>query len=102
MIGILNYGLGNIGAIKNVFDESNIEVKIMLTPTHPMLFTGCKNYKNQFTQFFNRLKKFANKNNIEIHGSFFPEDLGDPNEVAAFIKFDGHHINRREGFKFIK
>ena len=29
MIGILNYGLGNIYALKNIFDESNINVKII-------------------------------------------------------------------------
>ena len=29
MIGILNYGLGNVGALKNIFDESNIKVKLI-------------------------------------------------------------------------
>ena len=32
MIGIINYGLGNVGALKNIFFEANIEIKIISNP----------------------------------------------------------------------
>ena len=82
--------------------EASVDTRIMLTPTHPMLFDGCKNYREQFRDFYAKLKVIADKYHVKIHGSYFPEDLGPPDEVAKYIKFDGHHINLKEGFKYMK
>ena len=72
MIGILNYGLGNIGAIKNVFDESNIEVKIISKPyeidakINKLIIPGVGSYDNAIRKlrnlnFFETIKNFANQ-----------------------------------------
>ena len=52
MIGILNYGLGNIYALKNIFDESNINVKIisksseLTPPINKLIIPGVGSYDN--------------------------------------------------------
>ncbi|MDC3158617.1 imidazole glycerol phosphate synthase subunit HisH [Candidatus Pelagibacter sp.] len=70
MIGILNYGLGNIGALKNIFIEENIQIKIITYPEeidnniNKLILPGVGSYDNAIKlliekNLFNTIKKFA-------------------------------------------
>lgn len=70
MIGIINYGLGNVGALKNIFFEANIEIKIISNPEEidnnidKLILPGVGSYDNAIRlliekNLFNAIKKFS-------------------------------------------
>ena len=95
MIGILNYGLGNIYALKNIFDESNINVKIisksseLTPPINKLIIPGVGSYDNAIRKikdlnFFEIINNFSNeKRNFILGICVGMQILGDYSEEGS-------------------
>ena len=124
MIGILNYGLGTIYALKNIFDESNINVKIisksseLTPPINKLIIPGVGSYDNAIRKikdlnFFEIINNFGNeKRNFILGICVGMQILGDYSEEGSekglqiipgsVIKFSKNYIVPNMGWNKIK
>lgn len=124
MIGILNYGLGNVGALKNIFDESNIKVKLISKSDDinsfidKLIIPGVGSYDNAIKKIrnqnlFETIKNFANKEKKFILGICVGmQILGDDSEEGSekglqiipgsVVKFSNSYIVPNMGWHKIK
>lgn len=70
----------------------NINISLILTPYHPIVYNRIKDDYKQVIVLEEKLRSFAELNNIKLHGSYNPEKINlDENHF-----FDGMHC-KREG-----
>lgn len=79
-----NLTLRYLAKIIQLYQKNGVEVNFILTPYHPNVFKkGDTKAVKHFKIVESVIKKFAQKNNLKIYGSFFPDNLGCKNK--AFV-----------------
>lgn len=76
-----NLTLQYLGKIIQVYQKNGVEVNFILTPYHPNVFKKGKTKPvKHITIVESIIKKFGQKNNLKVYGSFFPYNLGCKNK----------------------
>jgi len=69
--------VNNLIKLLKLYQSSSVKVSFILTPYHPNVFKNGKTKSVQYMEVVNKvITEIAQKYNIKIYGSFFPEELG--------------------------
>lgn len=77
-----NLALQYLEKIIQLYQKNGIEGNLILSPYHPNVFKkGETKAVKHFKIVESVIKKFAQKNNLKVYGSFFPDKFGCTNEM---------------------
>lgn len=91
-----NLALQYLAKIIQLYQKNGVEVNFILAPYHPNVFKkGDTKAVKHFKIVESVIKKFGQKNNLKVYGSFFPYNLGCKNkEFFDFMHPTNECLNR--------